>query len=196
MKEQGLVSKYTIAQYKPTKTTCNESEVGNVLNRAFNPDKALSVVVSDLTYVRVESKWHYICILTDLYNREIIGYSAGSQKNAALVQRALASIPYNLNHLELFHIDRDSEFKNQLIDDTLDTFEIERSLSQKGTPYDNAVAEAMFKTIKTEFINSTVFPSQHVLDLELFDYVHRFNNVRILESLDYLTPIEYKFKRL
>jgi len=33
MKEQGLVSKYTVAQYKPTKTTCNESEVGNVLDR-------------------------------------------------------------------------------------------------------------------------------------------------------------------
>jgi len=39
MKEQGLVSKYTIAQYKPTKTTCNESEVGNVLDREFNQNR-------------------------------------------------------------------------------------------------------------------------------------------------------------
>src|SRR5699024_2088305 len=36
MNEQGLVSKYTVAQYKPTKSTCNESEVGNVLNREFD----------------------------------------------------------------------------------------------------------------------------------------------------------------
>lgn len=51
MKEQGLVSKYTVAQFKPSKTTVNESEVGNVLNREFNQDKELKVIVSDLTYV-------------------------------------------------------------------------------------------------------------------------------------------------
>ena len=56
----------------------------------------------------------------------------------------------------------------------------------------NAVAEAMFKTIKTEFINGTVFPCQQALDLELFDYVNWFNNIRTHESLNYLTPAEYK----
>ena len=192
MKEQGLVSKYTVAQFKPTKTTCNESEVGNVLNREFDQDQELKVVVSDLTYVRVDQKWHYICILVDLYNREIIGYSAGPNKTAALVQRAFASVPYNLNQLELFHTDRGSEFKNQLIDDALEAFGIKRSLSEKGTPYDNAVAEAMFKTIKTEFVNGAVFPCQEALDLALFDYVNWFNNIRIHGSLNYRTPAEFK----
>src|SRR5699024_1312030 len=192
MKEQGLVSIYTIAQYKPAKTACNESEVGNVLNRAFHPDQELKVVLIDLAYVHVNHKWHYICLLTDLFSREIIGYSAGPKKTATLVKRAFASVPYNLNQLELFHTDRGIEFKNQLIDDALEAFGIERSLSDKGTPYDNAVAEAMFKTIKTAFVNGTIFPNQHVLDLELFDYVNLFNNIRIHGSLDYLTPMEYK----
>src|SRR5699024_1169887 len=100
MREQGLVSKYTIAQYKPTKSTCNESAVGKLLNLQFNQDKELNLVASDLTYVRIHQKWHYICILVDLYNREIIGYSAGSNKTAALVQRAFASVPYNLSRLK------------------------------------------------------------------------------------------------
>lgn len=65
MKEQGLVSKYTVAQFKPTKSSCNESKAGNVLNREFDQDQELKVVVSDLTYVRVDQKWHYICILVD-----------------------------------------------------------------------------------------------------------------------------------
>ena len=194
MKEQGLVSKYTVAQFKPTKSTCNESEISNVLNREFNQDQELKVVVSDLTYVRVDRKWHYICILVDLYNREIIGFSAGPNKTAALVQRAFASVPYNLNRLEIFHTDRGNEFKNQFIDEALDAFGIKRSLSEKGSPYDNAVAEAMFKTIKTEFVNGTNFPCQQALDLELFDYVNWFNNIRIHGSLDYLTPMEYKHK--
>ena len=192
MKEQGLVSKYTVAQFKPTKLKVNESEIGNVLNREFNQDKELKIVVSDLTYVRVGHKWHYISVLVDLYNREMIGYSSGPQKTAALVQRAFASVPYNLNQLELFHTDRGSEFKNQLIDDALEAFDIERSLSEKGNPYDNAVAEAMFKTIKTEFVNDANFPCQEALELALFDYVNWFNNIRIHGSLNYRTPAEYK----
>ena len=82
------------------------------MNREFNQDKALKVIVSDLTYVRVQQKWHYICVFVDLYNREIIGYSSGPHKDAKLVQRAFASVKYNLNRLELFHTDRGSEFKN------------------------------------------------------------------------------------
>src|SRR5699024_6053426 len=66
MKQQGLVSKYTVAQFKPTKSTVNESETSNILNREFKQDKELKVVVSDLTYVRVGHTWHYICLLVDL----------------------------------------------------------------------------------------------------------------------------------
>src|SRR5699024_5456454 len=125
-------------------------------------------------------------------NREIIGYSAGPHKTAALVQRAFASVPYNLNRLELFHTDRGSEFNNQLIDDALQTFGIERSLSEKGKPYDNAVAKAMFKTIKTEFVNGTVFPCQQAFYLEIFDFVNWFNYIRVHGLLNYFSPAEYK----
>ncbi|EEO3379166.1 hypothetical protein G5X12_000747 [Listeria monocytogenes] len=45
--------------------------------RQFEQDQALKVLVSDLTYVRVADKWHYVCLILDLFNREIIGYSAG-----------------------------------------------------------------------------------------------------------------------
>jgi len=84
--------------------------------------------------------------------------------------------------------------KNKLIDEALETFGIARSLSEKGTPYDNAVAEATYKTIKTEFVSGRVFDSQKELDMELFDYVNWFNNIRIHGSLEYLTPSEYKRK--
>src|SRR5699024_12513451 len=35
-KEQGLVSKYTVAQFKPKKSTVNESEIAKTLSRQFN----------------------------------------------------------------------------------------------------------------------------------------------------------------
>lgn len=196
MKEQGLVSKYTVAQFKVSKSSVNESEIGNVLNRDFDSHKPLEVIVSDLTYVRVEQNWHYICILIDLYNREIIGHSAGPNKDAALVHRAFSTVKYDLHELEIFHTDRGKEFDNALIDEALETFGIERSLSDKGSPYDNAVAEATFKSIKTEFIYGSVFSCQQELDLELFDYVNWFNNIRIHGSLNYQSPVDYKLTNL
>jgi len=164
------------------------------LNHEFTQDTELKVVVSDLTYVRTQNNWHYICVLVDLFNREIIGQSSDPQKDLALVQKAFASVKYKLNHLQLCHTDRGSVFNNQLIDQALEAFGIERSLSDKGSPYDNAVGEATFKTIKTEFVNGGIFTSQEELELELFDYVNWFNNIRIHGSLDYLTPTEYKLR--
>ena len=115
--------------------------------------------MSDLTYVNVAGKWNYICIIIDLFNREIVGYAAGKNKNAELVSHAFSRIKHNLNKINLFHTDRGNEFKNKLIDEILSNFNIKRSLSKKGCPYDNAVAEATFKVIKTEFAFNRKFDS-------------------------------------
>ena len=192
MKQEGLVSNYTVAQFKLHVPKCNEEAIENVLNRKFHDQPKHQVVVSDLTYVRVGKYWNYICILVDLFNREIIGYSAGKNKNSNLVIQAFSKVKINLKQIQIFHTDRGNEFKNQQIDETLKAFEIERSLSMKGCPYDNAVAEATYKIIKMEFINNRVFASLEQLQIELADYVNWFNNHRIHSSLGYLTPKEFE----
>lgn len=75
----------------------------------------------------------------------IKGYSVGSKKDATLVHQAFASIIHNLNNISIFHTDRGSEFKNSTIDSLMETFKIKRSLSKKGCPYDNAVADSECK---------------------------------------------------
>ncbi|WJM69166.1 IS3 family transposase [Bacillus velezensis] len=189
MQEQGLVSTYTVAQFKPHVKSCNESEQKNELNREFHQEEELTAIVSDLTYVRVDKKWHYVCVFVDLFNREIVGYSTGPNKDALLIYRAFSSIKVDLRKIQLFHTDRGNEFKNKLIDDALKTFNIQRSLSMKGCPYDNAVAEATFKIIKTEFVKGQQFDSLEELTRELHDYVHWFNHIRIHGTLGYVSPI-------
>ncbi|HCG4536088.1 IS3 family transposase [Ureibacillus chungkukjangi] len=196
MKQLGLVSNYTIAYFKPQKNRSNEAQVANILNREFQQEKELSVIVSDLTYVRVGKKWHYVCLFVDLFNREIVGSSAGPNKDAALVYKALSSIKGNLTNVQLFHTDRGSEFDNQLIAEATAAFGIQRSLSTKGCPYDNAVAEATYKSFKIEFVYQRTFLSLEQLELELRDYVHWFNNIRIHQTLGYLTPTEFKQQSL
>ena len=196
MKQEGLVSNYTTAQFKPQKDTCNESKTENVLNRQFQNREYRDAVISDLTYVRVGAHWNYICVLVDLYNREIIGYSAGEHKTAELVKAAFQSVKGSLEEIRLFHTDRGNEFKNRTIEELLETFHIERSLSHKGCPYDNAVAEATFKIIKTEFVWNETFADLTELKLKLWDYVHWYNHHRIHSSLGYQTPVQYRQNNL
>ena len=105
MAENGLVSSYTVAKYKPCKSNSNEDTVLNVVDRNFDDHKLLEVVVSDLTYVRVGGKWNYVCLLLDLHNHEIIGYSAGPNKSAELVYQAFATIKQDLRKISIFHTD-------------------------------------------------------------------------------------------
>jgi putative transposase len=186
MKKHGLVSNYTVAQYKPS----NESQAKNQLKRKFQQEEPYAVVVSDLTYVRVAGKWYYVCLLVDLFNREMIGFSSGPRKTAALVYKAIASLSVRLDRIQMFHTDRGKKFDNQLISQALETFGVTQSLSAKGCPYDNAVAEATFKIFKTEFANQSHFLTEEQLAVELRDYVHWFNHHRIHGTLGYLTPVQ------
>src|SRR5690554_1478745 len=47
---------------KVHKTSCNNDNIGNKVNRKFNNRTEREVVVSDLTYVNVDGKWNYICL--------------------------------------------------------------------------------------------------------------------------------------
>ncbi len=102
----------------------------------------------------------------------------------------------SLEVIRLFHTDRGNEFKNQIIEELLETFHIGRSLSHKGCPYDNAVAEATFKIIKTELVWNETFADLSELKLKLWDYVHWYNHHRIHSSLEYETPVQYRQNNL
>lgn len=78
----------------------------------------------------------------------------------------------------------------------LEAFDIGRSLSHKGCSYDNAVAEATFKIIKTEFVWNETFANLKELKLKLWDYVNWYNHHRIHSSLGYQTPVQYRENNL
>lgn len=192
MKKLNLVSVYTEPIHKGAKTPKNEQNIENKVNRQFSNRKPLEVVVSDLTYVRVNKRWAYICLMTDLYNRELIGYSCGHLKDAKLVNDAINSIKYPLNEIQFFHTDRGSEFYNSVIDKFIENNSIIRSLSRAGNPHDNAVAESVFKSVKKEFVYRQEFKDLKDLNDKLDEYVEWWNTKRLHGTLNYMTPIEFR----
>jgi transposase InsO family protein len=192
MKSHGLASCYTKADFRPHPDRTNEAELPNVLNREFDGHAPRTHIVSDLTYVRVLGSWCYICLLIDLYNREIVGHAAGAKKDASLVKAAFATVSFPLFDIDVFHSDRGSEFDNAALDELFEVFGITRSLSKKGCPYDNAVDESTNKTLKAEFVYQEQFSSLHDLQVKLNDYVWWYNNERMHSTLGYMSPVEFR----
>jgi transposase InsO family protein len=191
MGKYGLISKYTLKHCKKHTNTTNNDPITNIVNRQFGGRRPLEVVVSDLTYVKCAGRWHYICLLVDLNSRKILGSAVGRNKDAKLVRTAFYGVQADLRQIEIFHTDRGSEFKNQIIDEIISAFGIKRSLSRAGTPIDNACAESIYNIVKTEFVFGELFNDLDELQLKWFDYVNWYNNVRIHSSLGYQTPSDF-----
>lgn len=170
----------------------NNAALPNIVARNFDGYAPRTHICSDLTYVRVGGKWNYICLLVDLYNREIVGHAAGDRKDARLVKSAFATLDFPISDIEVFHTDRGSEFDNARIDEMLEAFEVRRSLSKKGCPYDNAVDESTNKTLKEEFVYQEEFASLYDLQVRLSDYVHWYNHERLHSTLGYMSPVEFR----
>lgn len=190
MKSEGLISKYVLKRQKTAINPTNRDEIPDRLNRQFGGKKTCEVVVSDLTYVDINSKWHYICLIVELAHREIIGFSAGENKDAQLVKTAIYSIKTDLRKIDTFHSDRGGEFKNEELERIFNTFGIKRSLSRPGKPIDNAVAESMYDILKTEFVFGETFADITDLQNKLASWVDWYNNRRLHGSLGMKTPAQ------
>ena len=74
----------------------------------------------------------------------------------------------------------------------LEAFGIERSLSAKGRPHDNAVDESTNRILKAGLVHREAFGTTRELRAKLSDYVHRYDNFRIHSTLGYMSPVEFR----
>ena len=192
MRENGPVGAYGRKRSRVRPGAADEADVPNVVARGFGGRAPRTHICSDLAYVRVGTSWNYVCLLVDPCNREIVGHSAGPRKDARLVKSAFATLSFPISDIEVFHTDRGSEFDNAEIDPMLEAFGIERSLSAKGCPYDNAVDESTNRILKAELARRETFGTTRELRAKLSDYVHRYDNFRIHSTLGYMSPVEFR----
>lgn len=143
-------------------------------------------------------RWNYVCLLVDLYNREIVGHAAGEpRKTSDLVKSAFATLkifPAFRHRGAVYGQGR--RVRKRAIDEMLEVFGIERSLSRKGCPYDNAVIESCNKTLKATLIYRNAYGSLDQLRRSLNAWVWWYNNERIHSTLGYMSPVEFRMAGL
>lgn len=191
---QEIESTYCKKKFKYYKSSVNRDLFPNEINQSFNNRQKHEVLTSDLTYVTVDSKHNYVCFIIDLYNREIVGYDVSSSKTPDIVVNSLNKCMINMNEVSIFHSDRGTEFKNSKINEIFKKHKIKQSLSKPGCPYDNAVSESTFKTFKQIWLKDKKYVDIIQLKNDVNEFVHWYNNFRIHSSLNYLSPVEYRYK--
>ena len=192
MGENGPVGAYGGERSRVRPGAADGADVPNAVARGLGGRAPRTHICSEPTYVRAGASRNYVCPLVDPCNREIVGHSAGPRKDARLVKSAFATLSFPISDIEVFHTDRGSEFDNAEIDLMLEAFGIERSLSAKGCPYDNAVDESTNRILKAELVHRETFGTTRELRAKLSDYVHWYNNFRIHSTLGYMSPVEFR----
>ena len=151
MRELGISS---IRQHsKNTYETAMRLEMRNRLNQHFQVISPNQVWVSDVSQIKALNKTYYICVILDLYSRKVVAYQVSENNSTHLVKQTLQDA-YQLRNPKqplMFHTDRGSNYCSKAFCEYLESLKIiERSFSRKGTPYDNAVIESFFSSLKRE----------------------------------------------
>ena len=76
----------------------------------------------------------------------------------------------------IFHSDRDIQYANKKFVNTIESYDVIRSMSRKGNCFDNGVAESFFKSLKTELIYGNKLITKEQMKLEVFEYIEIWYN--------------------
>lgn len=168
----------------------------NILNREFTADKPNQKWVTDVTMFKVLDTKLYLSPILDLFNSEIISYTVSKSPNIELVQSMLNNALKTNNNVKnlIFHSDLGWQYQMKEFQRTLTKHNIIQSMSNKGNCLDNAVMENFFGRLKTEFFYQEKFKSVDEFIDKLHEYIYYYNNIRIKEKLNWLSPVQYKLK--
>ena len=140
-----------------------------------------------------------MAIVKDLYTKKIVGYAFGERINTQLTINALdmalrrQKSPKGL----IFHSDRGVQYASIAYRNRLEQYGIRQSMTRKGDPYENAVAENFFSCLKCECVYLRYFPTRNAAELEIFRYIEAFyNSIRPHSGIGWIAPNAFEYSLL
>jgi transposase InsO family protein len=147
--------------------------------------------VSDITYLRLSENFAYLSLVTDAFSRKIVGYclwpSLAARGSINALEIALSEQQPGKGML-IHHSDRGVQYCCSDYVEQLQTHHISISMSHKGDPYQNAIAERINGILKNEFGLHKEFRSIEEAREAVASATVLYNTKRPHDSLSYLTP--------
>jgi len=146
--------------------------------------------VADITYIMTRQGYGYIHLITDAYSKKIMGYRLSNSLAASSTLEALQMAIKNRKYAEslIHHSDRGLQYCSREYTDVLRLNNIGISMTQNGSPYDNAIAERINGILKQEFGLEDTFETMQEAEKQLIEGVLLYNNLRPHMSNGLLTP--------
>ena len=163
----------------------------NLLNRDFSAQRPNQKWVTDISYIHTKQGVLYLSIIRDLYDNSIVAYKTGTEQNVNLVLSTIKEAKRKEKvtaELQL-HSDQGFQYTSHGYFKLTESYGITPSMSRRGNPYDNALAENFFSILKTECIYRTKLKTYKEARLLIGEYIHFYNTQRI-QLKTKLTPLE------
>lgn len=167
------------------------------LAREMTPTALNQLWVADITYIRLRVEFVYLAVLLDAFSRRVIGWALGRTLEAELTLSALRMALRQRKPLPglVHHSDRGVQYACGDYADLLRQHEMRSSMSRKGNPYDNALAESFLKTLKYEQVYREEYRDLADAYASIGAFIEVVYNQRRLHSaLGYLPPAEFEQK--
>ena len=163
----------------------------NLLDRDFSATKPNQKWVTDISYIPTKQGFLYLSVIRDLYDNSIVAYKTSTEQNINLVLNTIRAAKRKEKvtaELQL-HSDQGFQYTSQAYFKLTRFYGITPSMSRRGNPYDNALAENFFSILKTECIHrvklQTFVEARRLID----EYIYFYNHQRI-QLKSKLTPLE------
>ena len=149
------------------------------------------VWVCDITYLRTDEGYCYLSMITDAYSRKVMGYNISDSMSAEecvkALKMAIRERTYPAQRI-IHHSDRGLQYCSKEYVETALNANIEMSMTESSSPYDNALAERMNRTIKEEFNLDIKLKSKLQACKVVQESVRLYNSYRPHISLEFFTP--------
>lgn len=163
----------------------------NLLNRDFNAERPNQKWVTDISYIHTKQGILYLSVIRDLFDNSIVAYKTSTTQNVQLVLETIKAARRKekvTTELQL-HSDQGFQYTSHPYFKLIQSYNIIPSMSRRGNPYDNAMAENFFSILKTECIYRVKLKTYEEARLLISQYIDFYNNQRI-QLKTKLTPSE------
>ena len=155
--------------------------VRTLLERDFTALEPETKWVTDITELKTGQGKLYLCIVLDLFDQRVVGWSMHHRQDRHMVIRAVQMAVWQRQGTGavILHSDRGSQFRSRDYQNYLKDNGLICSMSAVGHCGDNAACEGFFGILKRERIYRTKYPTLDAARADVFEYVERFHNPRM-----------------
>jgi putative transposase len=200
MREHGLQGTFLRKGWKGGSTRQNPRHTAapDLVDRDFTATAPNRLWVADLTRIPTGEGVLWLASVRDAFSNKVVGWATAARADTTLaltaLNHALRSRQVRAGDL-VHHSDKGCQYTALRFTQRLTDAGIAPSTDSVGDSFDNALAENLWSTIKTELIYwlGTTFATRAGAEAALLRYIDGWYNARrIQQGLDGLSPDEYE----